>query len=1036
MTSNDDDKIAIDVEEGVVDDASADHRQHVNEQSSSSQSINNNNNNNKHRRRNVVIVASIACAAVALGLGLGLGLSGNNGSSTNGSVSSGGSASGEDSDAAVSIPAGSDTIEEEEESASTPPVVINTDEDDVQVGRNQNVTTEEEEDNDEEGREPADVEPQHANNNNENTQQHQVGKNDDTTSSTPTPPPITPRYFKKSPTDPIQTQLLTINPSIMDGYSAGDDGCSDLYQDIVNATLIVANERIKQVAKSFDRYDQQKWPGGGGAVGGGPVFADGDGFGAVESVASVAAPEAPQASVAADVDSGSGGGGGSTIQEDSFGSNNQETGVDEADIVKSDGTHVFMAYGDILVVTDAATGEVMSRTTMPLRKNVGLDYGNDPYPGIGPILTPVAVEELSETPDEEEGKTAVSPNEEDVAQQAKNDDGRRRDSLWIPPNPKPTISSLLLDPASNRLAVIVSGYRENYPYDYADRPILRDRGDVHVRLYDTSAMPTDGKPLSLITSREMWGSYRSARMIQGMAHVTVQSSVNWYQHISRYFDRWQVTYDGMNKTQYLEAAAQQATTVADKFAKRLIDELKQLSGTEGVDAGDCSGATRVAMFASDEGGDAEDGDADEDGTERGWPDALSSGGVLNSYLQVNTFDMNLAPNWNAVDFSEGSPPLVMKTAGSFFPSSWSEIYASEDVIVASGRGYNRRPFARTWDESTYLLTFELNADGSAPSGRAIGRVPGYVLNQFSLDEHKGYLRVATTTNAKWGCLDQTMKEEAEDDGADVSRQPCKWGRITDSTSQVTIMKLPDASDAAREMEPVGVVDNLGVTEVIMSARFFNDKAYVVTFERTDPLYTLDLSDPENPKLTDELKISGFSSYLHPVGDDRLLAIGREANEETGRVTGFQITLFDVADLTNTRVVQRYTIEDQWSSSLAERDHLAFRYLPLSKLLLIPLSIHGSGDKREPFDGFSVYYVDDETIEPRFSVSMVEEPNAIRYGCWYDAYMSARTLVFKGDATFIKGHSLVSYDLGSQEQRWYHNLDEDRTEKDRCYYYWR
>ena len=191
----------------------------------------------------------------------------------------------------------------------------------------------------------------------------------------------------------------------------------------------------------------------------------------------------------------------------------------------------------------------------------------------------------------------------------------------------------------------------------------------------------------------------------------------------------------------------------------------------------------------------------------------------------------------------------------------------------------------------------------------------------------------------------------------------------------------------------------------------------------------------------ELKISGFSSYLHPVlGGDRLLAIGREADEETGRVTGFQITLFDVTDLNNTSVLQRYTLEDQWSSSSAENDHMAFRYLPESNLLLIPLSIRGRGDKRDPFDGFTVYSVDPngmEPIQPRFSVSMVEDPSSIRYGCWYDAYLPARTLVFKGNATFVKGHSSVSYTLGdTQTQRWYHNFDDGRDKTTGCFSYWR
>lgn len=192
----------------------------------------------------------------------------------------------------------------------------------------------------------------------------------------------------------------------------------------------------------------------------------------------------------------------------------------------------------------------------------------------------------------------------------------------------------------------------------------------------------------------------------------------------------------------------------------------------------------------------------------------------------------------------------------------------------------------------------------------------------------------------------------------------------------------------------------------------------------------------------ELKISGFSSYLHPVlGGDRLLAIGREADEETGRVTGFQITLFDVSDLHNTSVLQRYTLEDRWSSSSAENDHMAFRYLPQSNLLLLPMSIRGyDSSKRDPFDGFTVYYVDPtgtEPIQPRFSVSMVDDPSSIRYGCWYDAYLPARTLVFQGNATFVKGHSSVSYTLGdTQTQRWYHNFDDGNDKTTGCFSYWR
>ena len=213
----------------------------------------------------------------------------------------------------------------------------------------------------------------------------------------------------------------------------------------------------------------------------------------------------------------------------------------------------------------------------------------------------------------------------------------------------------------------------------------------------------------------------------------------------------------------------------------------------------------------------------------------------------------------------------------------------------------------------------------------------------------------------------------------------------------------------------------------------NDRI-ILSPSQTDPLYTIDFSDPENPVVTDELKISGFSSYLHPVGDTRLLAIGKEANETTGRVTGFQITLFDVSDLTNTTVLQRYTIDQRWASSAAESDHLAFRYLPKSKRLILPISIHYSWDDEvETFDGFKVFSVTDEKIESRFSISMTNSAS-IKRGCWYHAYLSPRSMVFDGNLTVVKGHGYSSYELDTEKMRWSHNLD-DNVPKERCSSYW-
>jgi hypothetical protein len=145
-----------------------------------------------------------------------------------------------------------------------------------------------------------------------------------------------------------------------------------------------------------------------------------------------------------------------------------------------------------------------------------------------------------------------------------------------------------------------------------------------------------------------------------------------------------------------------------------------------------------------------------------------------------------------------------------------------------------------------------------------GHVPGQVLNQFSLDEHDGHLRVATTVVPVGG------------PGADVA-----------TDNRVTVL-APDGG----QLTPVGAVSGLGRGETIQSVRFLGDLGYVVTFERTDPLFTLDLSDPAAPRATGELEMLGFSSYLHPVGDGRLLGVGQDATAE-GITTGTQLALFDV-----------------------------------------------------------------------------------------------------------------------------------------------
>jgi uncharacterized secreted protein with C-terminal beta-propeller domain len=138
---------------------------------------------------------------------------------------------------------------------------------------------------------------------------------------------------------------------------------------------------------------------------------------------------------------------------------------------------------------------------------------------------------------------------------------------------------------------------------------------------------------------------------------------------------------------------------------------------------------------------------------------------------------------------------------------------------------------------------------------------------------------------------------------------------------------------------VGQVGGLGRGERIFGVRFIGDAGYVVTFRQVDPLYTLDLENPEKPMLRGELKLLGYSAYLHPVGEDLLLGVGQDATEQ-GQALGTQVSLFDVSDLRKPARLDHMTIAR--GSSEAEFDHHAFLYWPKTRLAVLPIQTGATG----------------------------------------------------------------------------------------------
>lgn len=190
--------------------------------------------------------------------------------------------------------------------------------------------------------------------------------------------------------------------------------------------------------------------------------------------------------------------------------------------------------------------------------------------------------------------------------------------------------------------------------------------------------------------------------------------------------------------------------------------------------------------------------------------------------------------------------------------------------------------------------------------RAKGEVPGSLLNQFSMDESGEHFRVATTSQI--------------------------WtGRESKQYNNVFVMD--------KELAIAGKLENIAPDERIYSTRFIGNRLYMVTFKRIDPLFVIDLSDPKNPKILGELKIPGFSDYLHPYDENHIIGVGKEtADNQWGgtSIKGVKLSLFDVSDVNNPKQLDKYEIGTSGTDSEALRDHKAFLFDRKKNLLVIPV----------------------------------------------------------------------------------------------------
>lgn len=267
------------------------------------------------------------------------------------------------------------------------------------------------------------------------------------------------------------------------------------------------------------------------------------------------------------------------------------------------------------------------------------------------------------------------------------------------------------------------------------------------------------------------------------------------------------------------------------------------------------------------------------------------------------------------------------------------IYASTSALYISSTRWNDTNYQEEeYSElySTYLFKFSFTENGVVAAGT--GSVSGKILNQFSLGEYEDVLRIATTNGETW------------------------WGESV--TNSVYCLKAEEGN-----LNVIGKIEGIAKGETIYAARFIGKRGYLVTFVQVDPLFTLDLSDPYHPAIAGELKVPGYSNYIHPLSEDYLLTIGQDVETYGGSVLnkGIQLCIFDIRDFSNPTLLHQEIIGDMGTYSEAQYNHKAFTYWASKNLLAIPVNLYEKTEGAPPYEygnykysGLYVYRVSSET----------------------------------------------------------------------------
>ena len=478
-------------------------------------------------------------------------------------------------------------------------------------------------------------------------------------------------------------------------------------------------------------------------------------------------------------------------------------------------------------------------------------------------------------------------------------------------------------------------------------------------------------------NRELYieGYYMTAREVAGTVRTVTHTWMNipdlrtW---ISYPDDYWTVDYSeeerrNMREVAALEAMEHNQQVMSEISLEDILPQVHERIGSEIIthhmDGGDCSD------FAAPE-------------------DALNRG-----YTSIFTIDLISEELDFEADHIVGNWPLV---------------YSSQDTLIITENAWDWWWFWGHDDlmESTNIHTFDISQPGETTYAGS-GRVDGTILDQFSISEYEGVVRVATTTG-QWG----------------------RWWMENPAPMEnhvITLSHALDVDTGKTRLLEMGRVDGIAYNETIWSARFVEDRAYIVTFENMDPLWTIDLSNPTSPTIMGELKVPGVSTYIHPLSDDAILTIGLgPADEETGLGLDWsntRLSLFNVSNFSDPQETQTLSlspVEDPtdgwtWAWSEATWEHKAFQYWAPKGMLAVPLNTYRydyyydeDGHYHYEYDWVSklmIVNITEEGMELHGEVDHSQFYDTEEYH-WWSSY-NIRRSIFMGDYIYAISHAGVT-----------------------------